>query len=137
MEDNRYSCGLRAQAQFQVARVMSSTSVFSDDVTVVTDRVTLKWFLTHMTGGGAVMSPPVLSCHPHGFGVSQHSFDFSLLLKCFLKVLRCVGPSVLGRWLCLTITADNQIAVAARLMVLRFPGVALHGVKLWLLDLRC
>ena len=46
---------------------MSGTSVFSGDVTVVTDRVTLKCFFTHKTGGGAVMSPPVLSCHPHGF----------------------------------------------------------------------
>ena len=84
-----------------------------------------------MTGGGAVMSPPVLSCHPHGFGVSQHSFDFALLLlDRFEKVLRCVGPSVHDRSFCLAITADNHTAVAARLMVLRFPGVALHGVKL-------
>ena len=58
---------------------MSSTSVFPGDVTVVTDRVTLEWFFTHMTGGSAVMRPPVLSCHPHGFGVSQHSFGFALL----------------------------------------------------------
>ena len=29
VEDNRYGCGLRAQVQFQVARVMSGTSVFS------------------------------------------------------------------------------------------------------------
>ena len=44
MEDNRYmyGCGLRAQAQFEVARVMSGTSVFSGDVTVLTDRVTSK-----------------------------------------------------------------------------------------------
>ena len=81
VEDNRYGCGLRAQAQFQVARVMSVTSVFSGDVTVGTDRVTISdFYFTHITGGGAVMSPLVLSCHPHGFGVSQHSFDFALLL---------------------------------------------------------
>ena len=53
VEDNRYGCGLRAQAQFQVARVMSGISVFSGDVTVVTDRVILKWFFTHITGGGS------------------------------------------------------------------------------------
>ena len=79
VEDNRYGCGLKAQAQFQVARFMSGTSAFTGDVTVVTDRVTLKWFFTYMSGDGAVMSPPVLSCHSHGFWVSQHSFDFALL----------------------------------------------------------
>ena len=80
VEDNMYGCGLWAKTQFQVARVMSGTSVFSGIVAVVTHRITLKWFFTHMTSGGAVMSPPVLSCHPHGFGGSQHSFDFALLL---------------------------------------------------------
>ena len=60
---------------------MSGTSVFSDGVTVVTDRVTLKWYFIHMSGGGSVMISPVLSCHPHAFGVSQHSFDFALLLQ--------------------------------------------------------
>ena len=47
VEDNRYGCGLRAQAQFPVARVMNCISVFSVDVTMVTDGVTLKWFFTH------------------------------------------------------------------------------------------
>ena len=65
-----------------------------------------------MTGGGAVMNP-------HGFGLASTVLILRFSSRsAFKKVLRCVGTAVLDRRLCLTIKADNYIAVAVRLIVL-------------------
>ena len=86
MEDNWNGRRLGVQPQFEITGVLCGPTVLPSDVTVVADRVTLKWLFTYMVGWGAVMSPPVLSCHPHCIGVSQYSFDFVLLLlECYFE----------------------------------------------------
>ena len=80
VEDDWNGHRLGVQSQFAITGVVGGPPVLPSDVTVVADRVTLKWLFTRMAGDGAVMSPPVFLCHPHGIGVSQHSFDFALLL---------------------------------------------------------
>ena len=84
VEDNWNGQRLGVQPQFEITGIVGGPPVLPSDVTVVADRVAHKWLFTHMAGGGAVMPPSVLSCHPHCIGVSQHSFDFVLLLlECF------------------------------------------------------
>ena len=50
-------------------------------------------------------------------------------------MLCCIGTSILGGKLCLPIALHTNIAVAADLMVLRFPGVALYWIELGALNL--
>ena len=77
MEDNRDRGGFRVQAQLEVSSVVR---VLPRDVAVITDGVPGQRLLTDVAGGGTVIDPPDLSCHVHCLRVSQHSFDFTLLL---------------------------------------------------------
>ena len=84
MEDHWDRGGFRVQAQLEVASVVGGLLVLPRDVAVIADGVPGQRLLTGVAGGGTVIGPPVLSCHVHCLGVSQHSFDFALLLlECF------------------------------------------------------
>ena len=78
------------------------------------------------------MGPSVFSCHVHCLGISLHSFDFALLL---LECLCCIGTSIFDWWLCLTIAAHDDVAVATGFILQRFRGVALHGIEFGALNL--
>ena len=115
--------------------------VFPSDVTVVADRVALEclsFYFSHTCQVVALLwvrqSSRVIRI---ALGLAS-SFDSALLLlECFSEVLCCIGTSRLDWKLCLPVASLNNIAVAAGLIVLRVPGVALHWIGFGALNLGC
>ena len=95
LEDHRDRGGFRVQTQLKVASVVGGPSVLPSDVAVIADGVPNQRLLTDVAGCSTVIGPPVLLCHVHFLGVSQHRFDFKLfLLDFFQEVFCCVWFAV-------------------------------------------
>ena len=57
---------------------MGCPSIFSCNVAMVTNGVTLKRFVTYVARLSGAEGMPVLSRQPHGLRISQHALDFAL-----------------------------------------------------------
>ena len=95
VKDNWYCCRLRTEPQLEVALILGCTSVLASNVAVVSHGILIEGLAVNVAVCGFLLAPPVLSCHVHRLGVSQHRLNLTLFfLERIQEMLGRVRPSV-------------------------------------------